>query len=336
MFIKPAVKENQDSGRPKGGLFIAVPENLKERFCDVSPTNWRVQAVLFYSGTETYLIINIYFPTDPMTIQMDGDELDIALAAIQSVIEVNSFTSLIIAGDANTEFSRRTGHVRTVSSFIEDLGLKVSWNSFVVDFTHMNMINDVTHTRVLDHFFYSDSLSVNLVDAGVIHLVENESDHCPIFFIFNVELKEDREKSQETKFKMKPCWKKATKVDKESYVESLLQKLNHIQVPVVNTCRDAKCNNSNHRIECDDYVEEVLKAVEDSAKKTLPCREKENKNASIKRNIPGWNEEIKPFKDEARFWHSVWLSAGKPINTELHKIMKRTKKFIPLSAEEDS
>ena len=25
------------------------------------------------------------------------------------------------------------------------------------------------------------------------------------------------------------------------------------------------------------------------------------------------------------FWHSVWISAGKPINTDLHRIMKETR-----------
>ena len=35
--------------------------------------------------------------------------------------------------------------------------------------------------------------------------------------------------------------------------------------------------------------------------------------------------EVLPFKDKALFWHLIWESAGKPINTELHMIMKRTR-----------
>ena len=37
------------------------------------------------------------------------------------------------------------------------------------------------------------------------------------------------------------------------------------------------------------------------------------------------NEIVKPHRETAHFWNSVWQSAGRPINTELHKIMKRTK-----------
>ena len=34
---------------------------------------------------------------------------------------------------------------------------------------------------------------------------------------------------------------------------------------------------------------------------------------------------VKPFKDNAKFWHEVWLSCGKPINSSVHSIMKRTR-----------
>ena len=34
---------------------------------------------------------------------------------------------------------------------------------------------------------------------------------------------------------------------------------------------------------------------------------------------------MKPFRDTAFFWHQVWVSCGKPINTEVHKVMKKTR-----------
>ena len=34
---------------------------------------------------------------------------------------------------------------------------------------------------------------------------------------------------------------------------------------------------------------------------------------------------VEPFQDNAHFWHSIWVSCGKPINTEVHKIMKKTR-----------
>ena len=40
---------------------------------------------------------------------------------------------------------------------------------------------------------------------------------------------------------------------------------------------------------------------------------------------PGWSDFVKPFRDKAYFWSQVWKSAGRPLNCELHKVMKRTR-----------
>ena len=36
--------------------------------------------------------------------------------------------------------------------------------------------------------------------------------------------------------------------------------------------------------------------------------------------IPGWLEHVKPIRQDMMFWHSVWISAGRPQNTQLHRI----------------
>ena len=47
-----------------------------------------------------------------------------------------------------------------------------------------------------------------------------------------------------------------------------------------------------------------------------------NKDKSCK---PGWSENVKQFRESAIFWHQVWLSAGKPLNCQLHYVMKHTR-----------
>ena len=46
--------------------------------------------------------------------------------------------------------------------------------------------------------------------------------------------------------------------------------------------------------------------------------------------IPQWTEDIKPFRDTALFWNSVWQSAGRPLNNALHNVMKRTRNVYHL------
>jgi hypothetical protein len=64
VFIKPAVKNTLDRGRPKGGMFIAVPDCMKNQVSDVSPGHWRVQAVTISSAESKTLLLNTYFPCD--------------------------------------------------------------------------------------------------------------------------------------------------------------------------------------------------------------------------------------------------------------------------------
>ena len=41
--------------------------------------------------------------------------------------------------------------------------------------------------------------------------------------------------------------------------------------------------------------------------------------------VPGWNEEVGPFREDADFWHAVWLSAGRPNHGQLHVAMARSR-----------
>ena len=41
--------------------------------------------------------------------------------------------------------------------------------------------------------------------------------------------------------------------------------------------------------------------------------------------MPGWNEYVKPFQDESKFWFGVWKAAGCPDYGELHDIQRTTR-----------
>jgi hypothetical protein len=48
-------------------------------------------------------------------------------------------------------------------------------------------------------------------------------------------------------------------------------------------------------------------------------------SVSEKKDTPGWREVVKPFRDQAYFWHQVWQSCGRALNTEVHNVMKRSR-----------
>ena len=71
---------------------------------------------------------------------------------------------------------------------------------------------------------------------------------------------------------------------------------------------------------------EVLEAIENAAKESLPTVG--GKGASRSRpvsKVPGWNEFVQPYNEESKFWHSVWVSSGKPPDGQLLHLMRQSK-----------
>ena len=320
IFFKSAVKDNQNYGRAKNGMFVAVPDNLKERFNDVSPAHWRVQAVTF----DSTLIVNVYLPTDPGTINYNDQELVETLEVVQTVLDDNHTAKVIITGDFNADFGRNSGHVNDVKTFVENLDLKLSWSRFHVDFTHVTVRDDVVHTHILDHFLWGEETDDDILDAGVVHHVDNDSDHCPIYCCFKVPPIETTQ-VKSTKSKPKPSWKKSSTEEKQCFTQTLQTKLDNVEVPCSIDCRNPTCDLHEHREDSDNYIENILGAISSSAEESLAWSSGGSSGKPPGNRTPGWNEEVKPFRERARFWFSVWLSAGKPLNCELHNIMRRTR-----------
>ena len=130
VIVNPAIKNNQDTGRPKNGMFVAFPNKIKRSITDVSPGHWRIQAIKIKTKTSTILLINSYFPTDPRRANLDENDLLETLSKIKYAIRNNEFDLHLWAGDINADFLRNTSHTRTVSDTIEELVLSKSWDNF--------------------------------------------------------------------------------------------------------------------------------------------------------------------------------------------------------------
>ena len=122
----------------------------------------------------------------------------------------------------------------------------------------------------------------------------------------------------------RPCWKSATPEQKEYFKENLKTKLEELPIPeCLLSCSDCKCKDEVHVQETDKFVVEALETLANSADICAP--EPIVPKGRKKHVMPGWTNQVKPFRENAGFWFSVWKSAGRPLNTELHRIMKRTR-----------
>ena len=273
------------------------------------------------------MLINTYFPQDPKCDDFDETDLLLTLSDIKEVIINHEFDRLIWAGDINADFKRNTKFVRIVEEFIDEMDLCKSWEEYQIDYTHAAEANDVVHVSTIDHFFWNSSGNDSIIEAGVLHLTDNLSDHSPVFCKMKAQLtKKTVTSSVSSKGISNPCWKKGTEVQKQDYCNDLHEKLQKIIIPTcVNTCSNVHCKNEMHKSALDNLMLDVLTSMEIIADTHTAKQQINNNSNKVNNTIPNWKTEIDPYKKEAHFWHSVWLSAGRPLNNHLHMIMKRTR-----------
>ena len=321
VFIKPATKDYFD-GRPINGMFIALPRHLKNRAKDVSPNSKRVQAIILETEEDSLMIINVYFPQDPKTKMYNLDaDLEDVLATIETVIQSHQCNSIVITGDLNTDYRRHNGRVKRFQTFLSNNSLESSWNTFEANYTHEFEMDNTTYTSTIDHVLWNINMSKNVLDAGVLHLPGNTSDHSPIYcnvqkICSTEELPPviNRNHSISTKMLEENDWGR--------FNTELDFKLQNVKVPNCLDCRNVHCRNVQHIHEIDEYVTNILEAIDGSIKF---ARKTKRNNITKDKIMPGWSDIVKPFRDDAIFWNAIWTSAGKPINTNLHHIMKRTR-----------
>ena len=96
----------------------------------------------------------------------------------------------------------------------------------------------------------------------------------------------------------------------------------NVQIPsCIGECRNVYCQDKEHIAAIDLHLYTVLGNIDNSVKNYLPQQTSRNKN----KRFPGWNDEVKPLCEQAMFWHSIWISAGKLLNNTLHNLMKKTR-----------
>ena len=82
------------------------------------------------------------------------------LSTIDDIIDKNEFDNLVLTGDINTDFIRKSRHVTSVKNFIDEKGLVNAKDLFEIDFTHVYTDNDdKTHVSTIDHFLWNAELT---------------------------------------------------------------------------------------------------------------------------------------------------------------------------------
>ena len=194
------------------------------------------------------------------------------------------------------------------------------WEKFAVDFTHLH--TDSKSTSVIDHFFLNQRLLDLVEDAGPLHLGDNLSRHSPIMMKIKVDQIKIRAAQQpEASRPRKPAWYKATQEQKDQYTDLLDLKLKDLVIPDSLACMDVSCQCEDHSQDRDRHLIDILCSIVETSYECIPLTAKGKSGKGVSQSLPGWKETVAPLKKDSLFWHSVWISAGRPTTGALHQVM---------------
>ena len=305
------------SGRPYGGCAIFWRASKFACVEIVSTNSRRVCAVRICCDTWRLLLINVYMPYEDGDSNTDVSAVE--LATIENIVNCNLDCHVIIGGNWNVDINRNWCHTALLESFSEHMSLMLADRHIgcSVDYTYnFNM----QRFSCLDHFMLSGVLfDMSVLSVSVRHDGENISDHDPLVMSLNLEggVFELTDRS----FKQRIAWWKTNESNTHEYRQLLRQLLGTIKLPVdALTCHDPNCRNVGHSIALNAYAHALTDSCLQAAATVFP-----HTGQGVKRCLPGWNEYVKPEREQAILWHNIWVECGRPRDGWVASIMRRTR-----------
>ena len=245
------------------------------------------------------------------------------------ILDKTEFDDVVWNGDLNMDCKRSSGFSKVMKNFLVKIGLFSLWDHYPIDFTHIH--TDGKSVSTLDHFLVNEGLLPLVTECKVLHRGDNMSRHSPIILKLDIGALPCKQKSSSWLPK-KPAWYKANLVDIEKYKSDLQDKLESLPVVESLCCSNPKYQDMSHSGKRDSMVLDILVSIIEASHATIPMAGgrradmcKPGTPRSQAGSIPGWNEEVEPFRDEALFSHSVWVSSGRPNKGNLHIQMAKSR-----------
>ena len=325
-FVLPALRPpGQDSGRASGGLVQLVRKEIGIKRDRVPTHNFRIQAQVLNLPSGRLLWINTYFPTDPQLVgEYDDTDLQELLAELESILNSSNYTDLVWGADLNWDMKRNTYFAKMVREFVDRLGLAPVWEHHPVDDTHVHTDNKSLST--LDHFLVSPRLIPLVGSCGVLHRGDNFSRHSPIWLTLNLGALPCKPMTLQSAPR-RPAWSKATEIDISHFTSDMQARLEKLSLPPSLSCKDLHCSLAEHSQERDSLMLDILCNLVESSYTTLPMTGGRPVSSTAGRGsrggLPGWNQEVEPYRQDSIYWHNVWLRESRPSNGWLHETMVR-------------
>ena len=309
------------NGRGYGGCSIIWKSTLNGKVMPIIMNSNRICAVQVSLQSVTVLIFNVYMPCD---VRSNDNELVEIYGEIISKCNEMDCSNFIIGGDLNTCMKRTdsffTKHLHYICD-TEYMKPCSNFNNQNIKYTFTSPVDHGTH--VIDHFLVNNGLFNYITEYTSIHNGANLSFHSPILvkFMFNVEYF----KHAPREYASKPKWQEANDQELYNYGVALDDNLDAISIPWdAMRCADMKC--TDHSLHCHDiqvFHDMLMESCISACEANIPYTSCSKNNNC--RNIAGWNNYVKPYKEASLFWHNVWKDCGAPRNAVVADVMRRAR-----------
>ena len=130
----------------------------------------------------------------------------------------------------------------------------------------------------------------------------------------------------ERKFYPKPKWTNATECNLISYADMLDSLLSEVDVPWhALSCTDINCQAiCQHCNDIQLFHDQIIDCCISAGKRNIPYTSAKPVT-KMHKNVAGWNDRVKPFRDASIFWHSIWKSCNSPRNGVVADIMRQSR-----------
>ena len=305
-------------GRPKGGIAVIYPDSFGSKLSFIKTESKRLCSISLKIDQLLIYFFCAYMPWDCNEVN-NCNEFQSILNEISALCITNNVEHMCVLGDMNTDFSRtHSWHTQALNRFIdhENLYNALQHSSSNVSYSYSNSYSQCY--SILDHIFLSKSLSHYTVNYySKCDEVENQSDHAPI--VLELDIPIDHHIHVPINHKPRKKWNIASNDQIGNYKLALDNNLTQIVMPDdCLECTSMLCDSSKHALDIQQLHDDIISACI-NASEDIPSTGKSSKN------VPGWNEFVRPEKEKAILWRKIWISNGSPRHGYVADIMRRTR-----------
>ena len=294
-------------GRPFGGVAFLWHKSLANQIEFIrGDKEGRCIVIKVKFDNRSLLLINVYLPCADGSIEYKN-ELGFYVGFISNILETIAFTDCVIMGDFNFELDSSKCGYQIFKPMFDQFNMCTCTDIKVS--TYVN--DELGKSSCIDHFIATGDLRQAVESAEVLDMKAiNFSDHNPIVLSLKSSYFKQIGKSKGDRradlFKLR--WDKGDLSSFYSCTGELLRCVPLLKVgDNANVLDDLNC--------CYARIVASLKDAEVCTIPRIHC-------SALK---PFWNDHLDALKHDSIFWHSIWVSMGRPQSGHVYQIKRSTK-----------